>query len=107
MYEPWQHNFEVFNDWAMESGYDDTLTIERIDVNGNYEPSNCKWIPSNEQAKNKRNTVNITYNGETKRLVDWCKEYKINYDVVSKRLMYGWSVEDALTKPVKQIHTRM
>lgn len=50
----WIKSFESFNDWAMLSGYNDSLTLERIDVNGNYEPSNCTWITLKEQAKNKR-----------------------------------------------------
>lgn len=54
--DEWEHSFQAFYDWAMANGYDDSLSIERIDVNGNYEPSNCTWIPMRDQAKNKQNS---------------------------------------------------
>ena len=52
--EEWKGNSKAFIEWALSHGYSDDLTIERIDVNGNYEPSNCKWIPMSEQYKNKQ-----------------------------------------------------
>ena len=52
----WNNDFQSFYDWAMANGYDDTLTIDRIDVNGNYEPSNCRWVDIYVQANNKRTT---------------------------------------------------
>ena len=52
--DEWKNNAKAFIDWALTHGYSDNLTIERIDVNGNYEPSNCTWIPMSEQYKNKQ-----------------------------------------------------
>ena len=57
--EEWKNNFISFKTWAINNGYNDTLTIERTDVNGNYCPENCCWIPKGEQANNKRNTIRI------------------------------------------------
>lgn len=54
--DEWKHNFEAFYDWAIANGYADDLTIDRINVNGNYEPSNCRWITLEEQQKNRTNT---------------------------------------------------
>lgn len=53
----WLNSFEKFSDWAKNNGYEDWLTIDRIDVNGNYEPGNCRWITIMEQAKNKTNSA--------------------------------------------------
>lgn len=52
--DEWKNNPRAFIEWALTHGYSDDLTIERIDVNGNYEPSNCTWIPMSEQYKNKQ-----------------------------------------------------
>lgn len=52
----WKNSFVIFRDWALSNGYADNLTLDRIDVNGNYEPSNCRWITNAEQQKNKRNS---------------------------------------------------
>lgn len=71
----WQENFINFYEWAINNGYREDLTIERIDVNGNYCPENCKWIPLAEQALNKRTSLRIELNGEVKTLKEWCSYY--------------------------------
>lgn len=77
---------EIFYRWAIENGYKEGLTIDRIDVNGNYEPSNCRWISRSEQARNKTNNVMITYEGETHCLNEWSRIKKISKDVLRYRL---------------------
>jgi len=68
--EEWE-NFSNFYEWAMRNGYEDDLTIDRIDVNGNYEPSNCKWATQKEQQRNRRNTLHITAMGITLTVAEW------------------------------------
>ena len=79
-------DYEVFSAWALKSGYTDDLTIDRIDYNGNYEPSNCRWITRVEQANNKSNNHLITYNGKTMTLAEWARELGINYSTLRSRI---------------------
>lgn len=84
--QEWKNSFEAFRSWAMENGYADDLTIDRIDVNGNYEPSNCYWVTAKEQANNMRTNTLVTYKGETKTLVQWAESFGINYHTLVSRL---------------------
>lgn len=63
----WDSSFEKFYQWSVDNGYSDNLSIERIDVNGNYCPENCSWIPMSEQPRNRTNTIRVFYNGK-----EWC-----------------------------------
>ena len=93
------NDYQVFKEWAMGNGYDENLTIERVDVDGGYNPDNCKWITRKDQGFNRRNNHVLTYNGETKTLTEWCNELNLSYDMVRGRLKRGWTVEAALTTP--------
>ena len=93
--DEWQE-FEPFMEWALASGYSDKLTIERMDVNGNYEPSNCEWIPRNEQASNRRNIIMITKDGETKPLMQWANDLNMSPFTIRNRMRFGWKEEDLL-----------
>ena len=76
--EDWLNSYKAFEKWALENGYDDTLTIERNNVNGNYEPSNCRWITKQEQAHNKTNTHWVLYNGKKYALEDLARTLKFD-----------------------------
>ena len=67
-----------FKKWALENGYKDGLTLDRIDVNGNYEPNNCRWIPLKEQINNTRRNIYLTYKNETHNINQWAKILGIN-----------------------------
>ena len=95
-------NFENFKEWATANGYQENLTLDRVDVNGNYEPTNCRWITNAQQQLNKRTNHLITYNGKTQTIKEWSNELGMNYTTLSSRIMdYHWSVEKAITTPVK------
>lgn len=94
--DEWKNSFAAFRSWAISNGYNDKLTIDRIDVNGNYEPSNCRWATISEQSKNKRNTKLVTFNGETLCASDMASKYGVDKNTLRQRLNRGWSVKDAL-----------
>lgn len=94
----------AFKKWALENGYSDDLTLERIDVNKGYSPENCRWATFKEQANNTRRNHLVTYKGETKTLQQWCDIYNLDKSTLRNRLKYGWSVEKAITTPSKN-HT--
>lgn len=92
----------AFEKWALENGYQDNLTIDRIDVSGNYEPSNCRWVTMKIQDNNRRNSTSITYKGKTQTLAQWCDELDLCYNKTYKRIFQrNWNVEKALTKGAK------
>ena len=97
-----EKGFINFYNWALKNGYRDDLTIDRIDVNGNYEPSNCRWITNSEQQNNKRNNHYILYNNEKHTLAEWSKIYKINESTLDSRIRNGWDIEKSLTTPVQK-----
>lgn len=92
----WLKDFMNFYRWALKNGYKENLSIDRIDVNGNYEPKNCRFITTEEQYLNRTDNHNITYKGKTQTLKEWSAELGINYDTLRHRLNdYNWSVERA------------
>lgn len=101
--DEWKDDFKAFYDWAIAAGWKEGLTLDRIDVDGNYEPSNCKWVTKHEQAQNRQNTIWVTYKGVTKNLKEWSSELGIKYLTLYMRInKYGWSIEQAFTTPVKR-----
>lgn len=98
--EEWQQ-FEPFYEWAMQNGYRNDLSIDRIDNDKGYSPENCRWSTGREQSNNKRNNYTITCNRQTKTISQWSREIGIPKDTIRKRLVnLGWSVEKALTTPI-------
>lgn len=81
-------------------------SIERINNNGDYCKDNCYWATRTEQQNNRRNNKFITYNGDTKTIAQWENEYKFPVDTIRRRIKYGWTIDEALTTPVRQTMNR-
>ena len=107
--DEWKNDFKVFHDWAYANGYDENAeygkcTIDRIDVNGNYEPSNCRWVDVKSQERNRGNNNFITYNNETHCISEWAEILGINYITLHQRICkYNWSIERAFTTSVRKV----
>lgn len=99
--DEWKNSFKSFYEWSMNNGYNDNLTIDRIDNNGNYEPLNCRWVDNFTQMQNRSNNHFITINGETKVLFEWCRIYGLNPTTINQRIKRGWKKEDWF-KPLRR-----
>ena len=96
----WLEDYQVFKKWALNNGYDISLTIDRINVNGNYEPNNCRWATQKEQANNKRTNHLLEIDGLTKTIAQWSESTGIRAKTISCRLIRGWEPKQAIS-PVK------
>ena len=107
--EEWKSSFTTFMQWARAQGYDDTLTIDRIDADKGYEPSNCRWITKAENSRRASET-NIAfiqangakakeyeYKGKSQSLYAWAEEIGISYTSMYRRIKNGWPPEEAFT----------
>lgn len=95
-------DFACFRQWAYENGYDYKLSLDRIDGNGNYEPSNCRWATILEQQNNRSTNRRLSLNGEEHTMAEWSRLTGISASTIGSRLKRNWSVEQALTTPIRQ-----
>lgn len=99
----WQNSFEIFKDWSLKNGYDNNLTIDRKDNDGNYEPDNCRWTTRLIQSRNTRKTIFLNIFNENKSLRDWADDYrcKVSADTLYIRITkLKWDIEKALITPI-------
>ena len=97
--DEWLLSFENFFDWAINNGYNENLTIDRIDSEKEYSPNNCKWSTKKEQAYNRSMSVKLTLNGKTMYMTEWAEELEIDKKILSWRYNNGWSDEEILSRP--------
>ncbi len=106
--DEWRSNFEAFYNWAIQTGYDEnapkgTCTLDRRDNDADYSPDNCRWRTQKQQCNNTAFNLYLEYNGERHTLSEWSQITGIGSSTIESRLMrYKWSVEKALTTPVRR-----
>lgn len=95
----WENDLQAFYSWAISNGYTDELSIDRIDVNGNYCPENCRWASKKVQANNTRANRYLEYNGKRQTIAQWGAETGVRPATIRRRLELGWTIENALKTP--------
>lgn len=95
--QEWLNDRTKFFEWALNNGFKENLTIDRINNNGNYEPSNCRWVDMKIQSRNRRSNHLINFDGEIKTITDWAETLKMPYSRLKSRLKRGWSLNKAFT----------
>ncbi|MBW7573895.1 hypothetical protein [Caproiciproducens faecalis] len=98
--DDWKNSYSSFKSWALQNGFMPGLTIDRIDVNGNYCPENCRWITQKEQCSNRTSNRILTYNGVSHTVTQWSEIVGISANTIFARLDRGWSTEKSLTRPL-------
>lgn len=93
-------DYAVFREWALQNGYDNTLTIDRIDPNGGYFPSNCRWASQRDQQNNRTNNRIIEANGERHTVAEWGRISGLGGRVITARLSRGWDEKEAISHPL-------
>lgn len=93
--EEWNEFINFYN-WSMENGYSDKLSLDRIDVDGNYEPSNCRWITMNEQQRNKRNNFRVEFKGKMMTAGEISKITGVSFSKIYTRARKGFNGEDLI-----------
>ena len=96
MCDEWKSNFMNFYNWSMKNDYAENLTIDRINNNGNYEPTNCRWTDYKTQNDNRSISLSLTYDDKTMSINDWSKLLGVKYNTIRTRYYKGWSVEECL-----------
>lgn len=96
--DEWKNCYIMFMGWAITHGYNDNLTLDRIDVNDNYDPYNCRWVSIKQQENNRTNNRLITYKGETRTMSQWADKLGISYNCLQMRLnSSNYTIEEAFS----------
>ena len=107
--DEWKDSFKAFALWAESNGYNDNLSIDRINNTKGYSPDNCRWIPKNHQQNNRSSCVYYTHNGEKHTMIDWCKILHFDYTLAQSRRKEAKrkNIEDTFEyvfAPKKRVH---
>ena len=99
--DEWQNDFMNFYNWAINNGYQDNLTIDRINNDGNYEPNNCRWATVTEQNNNQSTNIKIKYNNNIYTMKQFCKKYNLKRETLDYRLKNNWDIEKIINTPTQ------
>lgn len=101
VFKDWVESFESFYSWAINNGYNDNLSIDRKDNDGDYTPNNCRFVDAKTQCNNRRSNIVLTFNGKSHTIEEWSHIVGINGKTLRYRYHSGWPIEDILTKDIK------
>lgn len=94
--DEWRNDFKAFYDWAIQNGFNENLTLDRKDNDGNYEPSNCRWVDDIVQSNNRRSNKILTIDGVSDTMANWSRNSGTKYSNIQSRLKNGYSDHDAV-----------
>lgn len=100
--DEWLNDFMNFYNWAIGNGYKEGLTIDRVDVNGNYKPSNCRWVTMKKQQNNRSNNHYVMYENKKYTISELAELNNMDRNLLNKRIRRGWDINKAISKEVKQ-----
>lgn len=101
----WRVSYETFRDWANEHGYQADLTLDRVDNNDGYRPDNCRWATMQTQSRNRRSNRILSYNGRDYSQAELAEKSGLKYGTFARRIRLGWSVERAISEPLRSIQS--
>jgi len=98
----WLSDYLNFREWALSNGYESNLTIDRMNVNGNYEPKNCRWATAKQQANNQTRNRILTHEGISRTMSEWAVHLNVTYSTINHRIQRGWNMERIVNTPMKK-----
>lgn len=104
--DEWKSNYLNFRKWALNNGYDPSLTLDRTDNNKGYSPENCRFTTWKEQENNRRNNHVVTHNNISHTISEWADLLGVSYSTVETRVKRGWSFERIITTPQQKRVTK-
>lgn len=99
--QEWTNDYTAFMKWALENGYDDSLTIDRIDNSKGYSPDNCRWVTMKQQQNNRTSNKIVEYQGKKYTISELADYIKLPYNTVLQRIHNNWSIVDVVNTPYK------
>lgn len=92
----WKDDFMTFHNWAIDNGYREGLSIDRIDNDKGYSPDNCRWTTNKQQSNNRRSNIFLEYEGKTQTIMQWSEELGNKYGTMIARYHAGWPAKEIL-----------